>query len=70
MLSAPGVTADTALDPLAVVGAHADDERAVAPILVRYAREAVQVRLLIASDEAAGCGAAGPHPATGCSSGR
>jgi LmbE family N-acetylglucosaminyl deacetylase len=39
---------------LVAVFAHADDEGAAAPILARYAREGVQVYLLIATDGAAG----------------
>jgi LmbE family N-acetylglucosaminyl deacetylase len=36
--------------------AHADDESAAAPVFARYAREGVQVYLIIASDGAAGSG--------------
>lgn len=39
---------------LAAVFAHADDEVAAAPILARYAREGVQVYLIIATDGAQG----------------
>ena len=51
---------------LAVVVAHADDEGPVAPILARYAREGVQVQLIIASDGVAGGGQQGniPRPDT------
>lgn len=36
--------------------AHADDESAASPVLARYAREGVQVYLIIASDGSAGSG--------------
>jgi LmbE family N-acetylglucosaminyl deacetylase len=36
------------------VWAHADDEGPVAPILARYAREGVQVHMIIATDGAQG----------------
>ncbi|MGH7711933.1 MAG: PIG-L deacetylase family protein [Gemmatimonadaceae bacterium] len=36
--------------------AHADDETAASPVLARYAREGVQVHLIIASDGSAGSG--------------
>ena len=36
--------------------AHADDESAAAPVLARYAREGVQVYVVIASDGSAGSG--------------
>ena len=36
--------------------AHADDESAAVPVLARYAREGVQVYLIIASDGSAGSG--------------
>jgi LmbE family N-acetylglucosaminyl deacetylase len=36
--------------------AHADDESAASPVLARYAREGVQVSLIIASDGSAGSG--------------
>jgi hypothetical protein len=35
---------------LVAVWAHADDEGPVAPILARYAREGVQVHMIIATD--------------------
>ena len=41
---------------LVAVLAHADDEGPVAPVLARYAREGVQVHLLIASDGGQGTG--------------
>jgi LmbE family N-acetylglucosaminyl deacetylase len=41
---------------LVVVVAHADDEGPAAPIVARYAREGVQVHLLIASDGGQGTG--------------
>jgi hypothetical protein len=39
---------------LVAVWAHADDEGPVAPILARYAREGVQVHMIIATDGAQG----------------
>jgi LmbE family N-acetylglucosaminyl deacetylase len=39
---------------LVTVWAHADDEGSVAPILARYAREGVQVHMIIATDGAQG----------------
>ena len=41
--------------------AHADDEAAAAPVLARYAREGVQVHLIIASDGSAGSGSRGGY---------
>jgi N-acetyl-1-D-myo-inositol-2-amino-2-deoxy-alpha-D-glucopyranoside deacetylase len=41
---------------LVVLLAHADDETAASPVLARYAREGVQVHLIIASDGSAGSG--------------
>ena len=46
--------ADSASKTLAAVVAHADDEAPVAPILARYAREGVQVYLVVATDGAQG----------------
>jgi LmbE family N-acetylglucosaminyl deacetylase len=43
-----------ALKTLVLLMAHADDESPVAPILSRYAREGVQVHLIIATDGAQG----------------
>ena len=48
--AAPGAPVRT----LVAVFAHGDDEGAVAPILARYAREGVQVYLVIATDGAQG----------------
>jgi LmbE family N-acetylglucosaminyl deacetylase len=39
---------------LVLVSAHADDEAPIAPILARYAREGVQVYMIIATDGAQG----------------
>ena len=52
---------------LVVVLAHADDEAPVTPILARYAREGVQVHLLIASNGEQGTGSQGfiPRPDSG-----
>ena len=54
----PGVSLSQATGSrtLVAVLAHADDEDPVAPILARYAREGVQVHLLIATDGAQGTG--------------
>ena len=50
---APSATLKT----LVLIMAHPDDESPVAPILSRYAREGVQVHLVIADGWRAGCGA-------------
>ena len=48
---------------LVAVLAHADDETPVGPVLARYAREGVQVYMIVASDGAQGTGAGGvPRP--------
>jgi LmbE family N-acetylglucosaminyl deacetylase len=47
---------------LVAVLAHADDEAPVAPILARYAREGVQVHLIVATDGAQGAGSNGFIP--------
>jgi len=57
-----GAPSGAARKTLVVVGAHADDEGPVAPILARYAREGVQVYLIIASDGIAGFGQQGNIP--------
>jgi LmbE family N-acetylglucosaminyl deacetylase len=58
MFFAPGVLLSqaNAARTLVAVVAHADDEGPVAPILARYAREGVQVHLLIATDGGQGTG--------------
>ncbi len=53
-LSAWPAAAQGASRTLAVVVAHADDEGPASPILARYAREGVQVHLIIATDGAQG----------------
>src|SRR5262245_21528960 len=52
---------------LVAVLAHADDEVPIAPLLARYAREGVQVSMIIVSDGGAGSGQHGllPRPDTG-----
>ena len=50
----PQVLAQGASKTLVAVFAHPDDEGAAAPILARYAREGVQVYLVIATDGAQG----------------
>lgn len=52
-LAAPAA-AQVASKTLVAVFAHGDDEGAAAPILARYAREGVQVHLIIATDGAQG----------------
>jgi len=42
--------------------AHADDEGPIAPVLARYAREGVQVYMLVVSDGSAGAGQQGHIP--------
>jgi LmbE family N-acetylglucosaminyl deacetylase len=54
LLATTGAFAQAPARTLVVVGAHADDEGPVAPILARYAREGVQVYLIIATDGAQG----------------
>src|SRR5678815_1691668 len=59
---APSATLKT----LVLIMAHPDDETPVAPILARYAREGVQVYLIIATGGGAGAGQQGhiPRPET------
>jgi LmbE family N-acetylglucosaminyl deacetylase len=59
--SAPSARQNTA-KTLVAVFAHPDDESSAAPILARYAREGVQVHLIVATDGAAG-GQQTPVPA-------
>jgi LmbE family N-acetylglucosaminyl deacetylase len=54
MLLAAPAAAQTAAKTLVAVFAHGDDEGPAAPILARYAREGVQVHLIIATDGAEG----------------
>ena len=59
------LVADPAADAprrIVAVLAHPDDEAAVAPVLARYAREGVQVYLLVVSDGSAGAGQQGRIP--------
>jgi len=67
-MSTPDVAFSQGAAPktLVVVAAHADDETPVAPILARYAREGVQVYLIIATGGGAGAGQQGhiPRPET------
>jgi LmbE family N-acetylglucosaminyl deacetylase len=51
---APQVLAQGTSKTLAAVFAHGDDEGPAAPILARYAREGVQVYLIVATDGAQG----------------
>ena len=46
---------------LVVVLAHADDEIAAGPVLARYAREGVEVHMIVASDGSAGSGSSGSY---------
>jgi LmbE family N-acetylglucosaminyl deacetylase len=57
-----GASSGAAPKTLAVVVAHPDDEGPVAPMLARYAREGVEVYLIIASDGIAGAGQQGNIP--------
>lgn len=50
----PVVSAQGAAKTLVAVFAHGDDETVAAPVLARYAREGVQVHLIIATDGAQG----------------
>jgi LmbE family N-acetylglucosaminyl deacetylase len=52
---------NAATKTLAVILAHADDESPVGPALARYAREGVQVFLIIATDGARGFGPNRPN---------
>ena len=54
VLVAPSTNAQLGTKTLVAVFAHADDEGPAAPVLARYAREGVQVYLLIATDGAQG----------------
>src|SRR5262245_43896618 len=54
LTSLQAVAATPVTKTLVVVTAHADDEVPVAPILARYAREGVEVYLIIATDGAQG----------------
>ncbi|MGH7696760.1 MAG: PIG-L deacetylase family protein [Gemmatimonadaceae bacterium] len=53
-LTAVPVSAQNASKTLVAVFAHGDDESPVGPVLARYAREGVQVYLILATDGAAG----------------
>jgi len=52
----PAVDAQSPPRRLVVLLAHADDESAAAPVLARYAREGVQVSIVIATDGSGGSG--------------
>ena len=54
LLSAASAAAQGTSRTLVAVFAHPDDETSAAPVLARYAREGVQVYLIIATDGAAG----------------
>src|SRR5215831_14884969 len=56
MLVSPPPSSEAAAKTLAVLLAHADDETAVAPMLARYAREGVDVYVIIATDGGQGVG--------------
>ena len=62
--------ADQQARTLVTVLAHADDEGPIAPLLARYAREAVQVYMIVVSDGNAGAGQQGriPRPEVGLTS--
>ena len=54
LISGPIARGQGKVRTLVTVWAHADDEGPVAPILARYAREGVQVHMIIATDGAQG----------------
>lgn len=54
LLAEPPAAAQSAAKTLVAVWAHADDEAAAGPVLARYAREGVQVYVIIVSDGAQG----------------
>jgi LmbE family N-acetylglucosaminyl deacetylase len=54
LVSGPIARGQAKARTLVAVWAHADDEGPVAPILARYARECVQVHMIIATDGAQG----------------
>jgi LmbE family N-acetylglucosaminyl deacetylase len=54
LVSGPTARGQGKARTLVAVWAHADDEGPVAPILARYAREGVQVHMIIATDGAQG----------------
>src|SRR6185503_3465157 len=58
-LAVPQSPAQSQARPRTIVAllAHADDETAAGPALARYAREGVQIYMLIVSDGAGGSGA-------------
>lgn len=67
-MTSPGSRADTQPSrSLVAVLAHADDEGPIAPLLARYARQGVQVSMMIVSDGRAGSGQQGwlPRPGSG-----
>src|SRR5712692_9481877 len=57
-----GVPTRAETKALVVLMAHADDESPVGPILSRYAREGLQVYLIIATDGMQGAGSNGFIP--------
>ena len=57
----PAAVAQSRPRTLVALLAHADDETAASPVLARYAREGVQVYLVIASDGGAGSGSQGQY---------
>src|SRR4051812_1042853 len=54
LVSAPVPRGQGTPRTLVAVWAHADDEAPVGPVLARYAREGVQVHMIIATDGAQG----------------
>ena len=60
-LNAPSRVSQSRPRTLVAVLAHADDEAAAGPVLARYAREGVEVYLIIASDGSAGSGSRGGY---------
>ena len=58
-LLCPSTTAQSQQRKIVALLAHADDETAASPVLARYAREGVEVHLIIATDGSAGSGSSG-----------
>ena len=63
LVSAPITFGQGAARTLVAVWAHADDEGPVGPVLARYAREGVQVHMIIATDGAQGAANTRSHAA-------
>src|SRR6185436_17481664 len=55
-LTARPAASQTRQRSIVVLLAHADDETAASPVLARYAREGVQVHMIVVSDGSGGSG--------------